>query len=99
MVVAFDLFSTSSRTKIGAYDIPEDTIVMPNLWGVHHDAEYWENPFAFRPERFLKDGRAVRPRAFVPFSCGKNRICQRKSGSSAQCLRDGGKKREFFLNR
>ncbi|GIY90664.1 cytochrome P450 2J6 [Caerostris darwini] len=64
---------TSSRTKIGAYDIPEDTIVMPNLWGVHHDAGYWENPFAFRPERFLKDGRAVRPRAFVPFSCGKRK--------------------------
>ncbi|GFS66620.1 cytochrome P450 2J6 [Trichonephila inaurata madagascariensis] len=62
---------TSSRTKIAGYDIPEGTIVMTNIWGVHHDPKDWDDPFSFKPERFLMDGKAVKPQAFIPFSYGK----------------------------
>ncbi|GFY33382.1 cytochrome P450 2U1 [Trichonephila clavipes] len=62
---------TSSRTKIAGYDIPKDTIVMTNIWGVHHDPKDWNDPFSFKPERFLMDGKAVKPQAFIPFSFGK----------------------------
>ncbi|GFU45719.1 cytochrome P450 2J6 [Nephila pilipes] len=62
---------TSKRTQIAGYDIPKDTIVMPNIWGVHHDPKDWDDPFIFKPERFLKDGKAVKPQAFIPFSYGR----------------------------
>ncbi|CAL1297189.1 unnamed protein product [Larinioides sclopetarius] len=44
---------------------------MPSIWSVHHDPRHWEEPFVFKPGRFLRDGRAVRPPTFVPFSYGK----------------------------
>jgi len=56
------------------YDIPKDTIVLVNLWSLHHDPDIWDDPNDFRPERFLdKDGNFVPPEAdlFFPFSGGR----------------------------
>ncbi|KFM60506.1 Cytochrome P450 18a1, partial [Stegodyphus mimosarum] len=38
------------------------------------DPELWENPEEFRPERFLVNGRVVKPSYFMPFSVGR-RMC------------------------
>ncbi|KAG8197709.1 hypothetical protein JTE90_001633 [Oedothorax gibbosus] len=62
---------SSKRTQISGYNIPKGTVVMPNIWGVHHNTEDWEDPFTFKPERFLKDGKLSKPQAFIPFSYGK----------------------------
>lgn len=35
------------------YQIPKGTIVFPNIWEMLHDPERYEDPFAFKPERFL----------------------------------------------
>ncbi|XP_055940587.1 cytochrome P450 2J6-like [Argiope bruennichi] len=64
---------TSERTRISGHDVPKGTIVISNIWSVHHDPQHWEDPFTFNPERFLKDGKAVRPPAFMPFSYGKRK--------------------------
>ena len=33
---------------------------MMNLYNLHHDERYWEDPWEFRPERFLtEDGEVV----------------------------------------
>jgi len=61
----------SQGTKIAGYDIPKETIVMTNIWGVHHDVESWKDPFDFKPERFIQDGKTFRPQEFIPFSFGK----------------------------
>lgn len=62
---------TSKRTKISKYDIPEKTIIMTNIWGVHHDPASWDDPYNFKPERFIQDGKSFRPPEFIPFSYGK----------------------------
>uniref|UniRef100_A0A2L2Y6L0 Cytochrome P450 2J6 n=1 Tax=Parasteatoda tepidariorum TaxID=114398 RepID=A0A2L2Y6L0_PARTP len=62
---------TSTRVKLAGFDIPKDTIIMTNIWGVHHDPKSWENSFTFKPERFIQDGKTFRPQEFIAFSYGK----------------------------
>jgi len=71
-------FGTVHRTledvTFHSYQIPKDTIIMANLYQVHHDKEIWGDPETFRPERFLtKDGSQIdvnHPK-ILPFSIGK----------------------------
>ncbi|XP_065299276.1 steroid 17-alpha-hydroxylase/17,20 lyase-like isoform X1 [Dermacentor albipictus] len=45
--------NTTTNTRVGKWDIPKDTALMYNIYGVHHDPSNWEKPEEFRPERFL----------------------------------------------
>ncbi|KAK3710185.1 hypothetical protein RRG08_014501 [Elysia crispata] len=63
-----------AETIIQGYTIPAGTTVLPSLDSVLMDEETWEEPLKFRPERFLHEGRVVKPDAFIPFSTGP-RIC------------------------
>ncbi|XP_072027338.1 cytochrome P450 2J6-like [Amphiura filiformis] len=64
--------STTKDTTIQGFDVPKGSIVLSNLWHVHHDPNAWEDPDVFRPERFLDEsGRVVVPPHFIPFSIGK----------------------------
>jgi cytochrome P450 len=51
-------------------------MILPNLYGAHHDHDVWGDPEIFRPERFItSDGKFSKPgEAFMPFSVGK-RVC------------------------
>ncbi|KAG8505795.1 Steroid 21-hydroxylase [Galemys pyrenaicus] len=40
-------------SSILGYDIPEGTVIIPNLQGAHLDETVWEQPHEFRPDRFL----------------------------------------------
>lgn len=55
------------------------TVVFINNYELNTGAAYWEQPEAFRPERFLQAARdgstiVVKPAHFIPFSTGK-RTC------------------------
>ncbi|XP_072042831.1 cytochrome P450 2U1-like [Amphiura filiformis] len=64
--------ATNVDTKLNGYDIPRGTIVMPNIWAIHHDSTIWNKPAEFRPERFLDEqGCIVRRDELVPFSIGR----------------------------
>ena len=68
---------TTVDTTLQGYSIPKDTTVLTNLWSLHHDPEIWNDPNAFRPERFLDEGgNFLPPKAdrFLPFSAGR-RVC------------------------
>ena len=57
------------------YSFPKDTIVIIFYYGLHRDAQYWEDPAAFNPERFMKSRDAKDKRkAFYPFGAGP-RLC------------------------
>ena len=64
------------------YDVPEDSVVLANLWGFMKDPDHWEDPLMFRPERFLDEtemGLEVNKRErFVPYGMGR-RICMGES--------------------
>ena len=66
--------------KLDKYTIPKDTEVWVNLWALHHDEKLWDEPFTFKPERFLDaDGKLVpadhpNRKNTMPFSAGY-RVC------------------------
>jgi cytochrome P450 len=61
-------------TEIGPYRIPEGTTVFMSQWVLHRDRRWFEDPDAFRPERW-EDGLERRlPRCvYVPFGAGPRR--------------------------
>jgi cytochrome P450 len=60
---------------IGGYHVPKGTVVLVSQWTMHRDPRYYDDPEAFRPERWL-GGLAKRlPKyAYFPFGGGP-RVC------------------------
>ena len=58
--------------------IPKHSMVLLDLWGTNHDPELWEDPYAFRPERFLD--REIDAFEFVPQGGGDPRTNHRCPG-------------------
>ncbi len=55
--------------------IPAGAMIALSIYGTHHSAALWDDPEAFRPERFSKDNKAQRhPYAYLPFGGGP-RLC------------------------
>jgi cytochrome P450 family 2 subfamily U polypeptide 1 len=60
--------------------VPAGANVSMNLYAMHHDEDFWDDPFKFQPERFLDDSgqlvSASHPnrRHLMPFSAGP-RVC------------------------
>ena len=44
---------TLEETTLAGFKIPLRTNVYLHYWAVHHDEEFWGDPWIFRPERFL----------------------------------------------
>jgi cytochrome P450 len=56
---------------VGGYHIPAGSTVLFNVYLTHRLPEFWDNPEAFDPERFLPERSAGRPRyAYLPFGGG-----------------------------
>jgi len=49
--------------------IPKDTIVTLLIYGINRDPDYYKDPEAFKPERFLDTG-GKNPFSYIPFSAG-----------------------------
>jgi cytochrome P450 len=59
-------------TRIGDWDLPAGTRVMSSIALVQKAEEYWPDPGAFRPERFL-NGDGPSPYTWIPFGGGPRR--------------------------
>lgn len=60
---------------IGAYDVPKGGIVTLYPFLVHRDARYFDDPLAFKPERFSAENEAtIHKYAYFPFGGGP-RVC------------------------
>jgi cytochrome P450 len=61
--------------RIGDYDIPAGTTVYVSSWAIHRNPDYYDDPLAFKPERWTGDLRKRLPRfGYLPFGGGP-RIC------------------------
>ncbi len=61
--------------QLAGYDVPARSDVLVSPWVLHRNPEYWDEPEAFRPERFTPERVARRPRyAYLPFGAGP-RVC------------------------
>jgi cytochrome P450 len=63
---------TTESLELGGYSIPEGETVAPSQWTIHRDDRFWDEPMAFRPDRF--EGEDSRPQfAYFPFGGGPRR--------------------------
>jgi cytochrome P450 len=64
---------TCQPDELGGYLLPRGTSVLLSPWVIQRDARYWDEPLAFKPERFA--GEHNRPKfSFIPFG-GGSRVC------------------------
>ena len=57
--------------EIGGWTYPPDVCVVANAYLVQHDPNVYEDPYAFRPERFLDEGPGTY--TWIPFGGGRRR--------------------------
>ncbi|XP_052782645.1 cytochrome P450 3A2-like isoform X2 [Mya arenaria] len=56
---------------LDGYWFPADTMIMYNIYMIHHDPKHYPEPEKFKPERFLPEEKAKRdPFTFIPFGHG-----------------------------
>lgn len=66
---------SSESVRLGNYEIPRKSMIIPLQWAVHMNPIDWPDPEHFNPYRFLlKDGSYKAPSQFIPFQTGK-RMC------------------------
>ncbi|XP_072939445.1 probable cytochrome P450 304a1 [Epargyreus clarus] len=65
----------TTNTKLGGYNIPENTLVSVNYTSLHFDKGIWTDPENFRPERYIENGKLkVSNDKSLPFGAGR-RLC------------------------
>lgn len=57
----------------GEFVVPSGSVVVVSPWLLHHDARWWPDAGAFRPERWLADRREGFRHAYIPFGGGPRR--------------------------
>jgi flavone synthase II len=68
---------STHEIAVRGFTVPPQTAVFINVWAIGRDPAFWEDPEAFRPERFLPGGAAegLEPRGqhfqFMPFGSGR----------------------------
>ncbi|PAN36809.1 hypothetical protein PAHAL_7G003400 [Panicum hallii] len=68
---------SSEEMVVRGFTVPPQTAVFINIWAIGRDPALWEEPLAFRPERFMPGGAAesLEPRGqqfqFMPFGSGR----------------------------
>lgn len=62
-------------TTVGGYPVPAGSDIQLVVWTTHRDARWWDDPLAFRPERFARENEGnLRKYAYLPFGGGP-RVC------------------------
>jgi cytochrome P450 len=60
---------------LGGYRVPKGATMLASQWVIHRDPRWFDDPLAFRPDRWTPELRASLPRyAYFPFGAGP-RIC------------------------
>jgi cytochrome P450 len=64
-----------SNCALAEYFLPAQSVILLNVYGMHHNETYWEKPEAFLPDRFNDPAiREKHPYSYIPFGLGP-RLC------------------------
>ncbi|EMD33935.1 hypothetical protein CERSUDRAFT_107728 [Gelatoporia subvermispora B] len=77
--------SSMEDDEYEGYLIPKGSVMMPNQWAILHNPDDYPEPEAFKPERFMKDGKFnpdIRDPHTAAFGFGR-RICPGRHFSDA----------------
>ncbi|XBH77201.1 hypothetical protein VPH35_103710 [Triticum aestivum] len=55
---------------VGGFRVPRGTMILVNSWAINRDADLWDSPTEFMPERFLD---TAKPAPMMPFGLGRRR--------------------------
>lgn len=58
-------------STLGGFFVAKDTLLFLNNYELSMSESLWENANSFNPERFLQNGRVVKPDHFLPFGAGR----------------------------
>lgn len=61
----------TADTLFHGYNIPKDTLIIPNFYYSMQNPEVFSNPHKFQPERFLDKNSLIKYTEWMPFSIGK----------------------------
>lgn len=62
-----------SDVILNGYHIPTGAKIIPLQHFVHNDPKLWDDPEAFKPERFINaEGKVKKPDCFLPFGVGES---------------------------
>ena len=61
--------------EVEGYHIPKDTIVYMSIYALHRSPKYWDDPEAFKPDRFSPENNTGQEKlSYMPFGAGA-RMC------------------------
>ncbi len=60
--------------QLGEHTIPKNTMILLAIYELHRNADFWDSPEAFRPERFDPAGKKDFQEYYYPFGAGP-RMC------------------------
>lgn len=58
-------------STIGGYLVEKDSLIFLNNYDLSISPELWDEPAAFKPERFIQNGHVMKPDHFLPFGAGR----------------------------
>jgi len=81
--------AVEESSTIGGYSIPKGTTIFVNNYALTHDDKWWNQPYAFRPERWLEEESTPKTGIdackFIPYSIGR-RVCPGSKLADAELL-------------
>jgi cytochrome P450 len=58
-------------TSLGGKFVPKGMQINLSIWSIHHDPDYWEDPYTFNPDRFGPENKdKIQPHTYIPFGSG-----------------------------
>ncbi|KAK9748544.1 hypothetical protein RND81_02G065600 [Saponaria officinalis] len=61
----------SEDCSIGGYRVNKGTMVIINVWAIHRDPKFWDDPLLFNPERFKDTNSDALRSTWIPFGLGR----------------------------
>jgi len=68
--IPFVFRRASENVELGGYTVPKDTLIMINIFHMHHHSPVWTNPEEFDPERWNNVEESNFIGSYIPFILG-----------------------------